>query len=191
MDEIPLRPALIVMLALTLGGYAFGRYEQPAKVVIQEHESVKVVQVEHQVVVTQTKVQKVYLKDKTEHVHREDTVVTHVDGSKEEHKTEDRNTQVKEQQVKFVDRDIYHETVKYQDRVVEKEKLKLVEAKKPDWVLSPMVGVDLGHLSAFKMSLTGPLIYGGEISRRIMGPIYLGAWGLSNASGGLSLSLEF
>ena len=38
---------------------------------------------------------------------------------------------------------------------------------------------------------SNPLIYGASISKPVLGPLTLGVWGLSNATGGLSIGLTF
>lgn len=49
------------------------------------------------------------------------------------------------------------------------------------WRVSALVGLRL------------PLqpVYGGEAARRVVGPLWLGGWGLSSGEGGVSLGLEF
>ena len=36
-----------------------------------------------------------------------------------------------------------------------------------------------------------PLVVGGLVERRIIGEVYVGAWGLSNASGGVAVTVGF
>lgn len=43
----------------------------------------------------------------------------------------------------------------------------------------------------FNVTNGSPLLYGGSITKPVLGPITLGIWGLSNASGGFSLGLTF
>ena len=50
------------------------------------------------------------------------------------------------------------------------------------WKISALAGVD------FK---GGNLAYGAELDRKILGPIYVGAWGLSNSSFGVSIGFQF
>lgn len=54
---------------------------------------------------------------------------------------------------------------------------------KPQWKVSAMAGLGANNL-------TLP-IYGAEVQKRLLGPIFVGAWGNSNREGGLSLGLEF
>lgn len=59
---------------------------------------------------------------------------------------------------------------------------RIVTAARPDWRAGPMVGFDFR---------SGSVAYGGQIHRRILGPISVGAFGLSSGVAGVSLSLEF
>lgn len=61
-------------------------------------------------------------------------------------------------------------------------------AKKPDWI----IGVTAGTLikEAVKSGIGGSYIFGGEVSRRIFGPIFLGVWVDSRAAVGLAARLE-
>lgn len=65
----------------------------------------------------------------------------------------------------------------------------VTEYRRPDWRLTALVGVQLRI--APSTSLFGPVVYGGQLERRIVGPVYLGAWGLSSGVAGASLSLAF
>ena len=50
-----LKTQVIILLAVAVGGYAFGRYAQPAKVVVKTETIIKEVKVENKHVITQTK----------------------------------------------------------------------------------------------------------------------------------------
>lgn len=52
----------------------------------------------------------------------------------------------------------------------------------PNWRVGGLVGVDLSGPSP---------AYGGQVERRIIGPVYVGAWGLSSGQAGLSVGVEF
>lgn len=176
----------IVLLVSHAALYSLGRVMTPEKLRVEE--KVKVVEVEKQVVVIQeqVKIEKVYLKDEKQKIRREEVTVNHPNGLVETKKTEDINIDsvVREQDVKFVDREVKTETVRYVDKEV--EKLVVKERPLPDWRISPMLGVQLnGGFS------TNQLVYGAELQRRIAGPISAGAWGLSSGVAGISVSLEF
>ena len=54
---------------------------------------------------------------------------------------------------------------------------------KPQWKVAAMTGLNIHSLSV--------PVYGGQVERRIIGPISAGIWGLNNGTGGVQLSLEF
>lgn len=54
---------------------------------------------------------------------------------------------------------------------------------KPQWKVSAMAGLGSNNLAL--------PIYGAEVQKRLLGPIFVGAWGNSNKEGGISLGLEF
>ncbi len=51
--------------------------------------------------------------------------------------------------------------------------------------VAALTGVDIN------LSGTSPIIYGGIVSKPILGPVTVGVWGLSNATAGLALGLTF
>ncbi|NDD84290.1 hypothetical protein EBZ38_08475 [bacterium] len=176
----------LILLVSHAAAYSLGRVMTPEKLRVEE--KLKVVEVEKQVVVVQeqVRVEKVYLKDEKQRIRREEVTLNHPDGLVETKKTEDINIDsvVREQDVKFVDREVKTETIKYVDREV--EKLVVKEKPLPDWRISPMVGLD------FKNGLqSSQVVYGGEVQRRILGSVSAGAWGLSSGVAGVSVSLEF
>lgn len=64
-----------------------------------------------------------------------------------------------------------------------------VTASPPQWRASLLAGVDFPHLD--RPALLGPIQLGAMVERRIAGPLWIGAWGMSSGVGGLALSLEF
>jgi hypothetical protein len=74
--------------------------------------------------------------------------------------------------------------VEYRDREVVKEKR--VDAPK-DWSVALLVGSSL----SLKPIGLGPVVYGASVQRRIIGPVSVGLWGLSNGTGGLSAGVTF
>ena len=179
----------VIALVVLIGAFAAGRYTAPESV--RTVETVKVVEVEKQVVVVQekVKVEKVYVQNEAQAIHREEHTTTRPDGTVEVVKTEDINVTkvVTENNTQYVDRIVEKEVVKYEDRIV--EKVKLVTMKKPDWMIGAMVGYDFKNLDATKF--VSGLHYGAHAERRILGPVFLGAWGMTNRDLGLSLSMEF
>ncbi len=59
---------------------------------------------------------------------------------------------------------------------------KVTESFKPQWKASALAGY---NLSTFEK------VYGAQVDRRIIGPVFAGIWANTNHSGGLSVSLEF
>lgn len=176
----------IVLLVSHATLYGLGRVMAPEKLRVEE--KLKVVEVEKQVVVVQeqVRIERVYLKDEKQRIRREEYTLNHPNGLVETKKTEDINIDsvVREQDVKFVDREVKTETIKYVDKEV--EKLVVKEKPLPDWRISPMLGLQLGGgLSASQ------LVYGVELQRRVAGPISAGAWGLSSGIVGINVGLEF
>lgn len=181
-----------VLVATHLVAFAFGRYLVPPNVVIQEQ--LKVVEVEHQVVAVQEKVrvEKVYVQEEKKRVHREEHTVSHPNGLVETRKTEDINVDkvVKENGIQYVDR----ETVKEVEKRVDVEKLveKKIEVQvRPDWRVTPLVGLDVPRAIANPIAAQSAIVFGGQVERRILGPISAGAWGLSNGNAGVAVSVEF
>jgi hypothetical protein len=61
-----------------------------------------------------------------------------------------------------------------------------VTQPRPNWHVGALVG---GQLSLAPLGVAP--VYGGLIERRVAGPFSVGAWALSNGTGGVSLSVEF
>ena len=189
-------PQLSALLGVLLVGVVIGWFIKPAKI----EEKIKTVEVVKEVVVTQEKVrvEVVHVKDTqvVERWHREKTEETKPDGTKIAKEVEDKNIDsiVKEKenstQVQIV-------TVEKQI-VVEKEKI--VERKPilPDWHMGVLIGV----APQFNVPTDTSLLVGLEAERRIIGPLFAGAWvmggspviggfKLTNASAGLKLGMDF
>lgn len=54
---------------------------------------------------------------------------------------------------------------------------------KPQWKVNALAGLSASNL--------GTPIYGAQVERRILGPIFAGAWGTSDQRAGISLGIEF
>lgn len=177
-------------IALFCGGVATGRFGTPAKVVEKIVYQDKVVEK----VVYQDKIviQKVYVEKKATKKRTETTTTEKPNGEKEtktvteEQEDTDTKTDEKSTQEKIV----------YVDRVIQKlvEKTKLVEAKKLDWHISAGIGYAiptvLGQQQIGTPGLQG-VVVNAEIDRRIVGPFYIGLWGNTQGTVGLSLSGSF
>lgn len=66
-----------------------------------------------------------------------------------------------------------------------REASKVIAAPAPAWRVSALAGVDLG------LAEPPVLVYGGQVERRLVGPLSVGAWGMSNGAAGASVSLQF
>lgn len=156
------------------GGYAFGRFSAPDKVVTKE--VTRTVTVEDTHAREQVRELTAQLETMKRHTRREETrkadgsvtivTDTHVDTTK------DTRTDV----------DAKKEETKHTETVREVIKEKTVERARPDW--------RIGALGAFDFR-AGALTYGALVERRVIGPVSLGAFGLTNGSVGLALTLEF
>lgn len=187
--------AAVVALLLLSGGFALGRFGQAEHVVYKERE--KVVEVEKIVYVDREKVvEKVVTIDNTKtRIVREEKTTKLPDGTETTTKTEkigvDKDvsnvaTKVEEKLV-YVDR----------DRVVTVEKEVFVDKTKPmpDWRIGAMAGLNFpqlpGLVAGDSFDVLTHTVFGLQVERRIVGPLSVGAWGLSSGTGGLTLNLEF
>ena len=62
------------------------------------------------------------------------------------------------------------------------ERVKLIERSAPNWGIGAQAGLRLGDLKP---------VFGGEVSRRVVGPVWLGAWANTSGAFGLSARVEF
>jgi hypothetical protein len=197
--------AALAALALFGGGYGLARYLTPNKVVTidttKEMEELKKLSQTLTEVVEQNKDFRTQISELKKSIHRETHTLQRPDGNVETTKVEDINVSqvVKEQEVKFVDREVKTTEIHYVDRVETKEvvKEKIVEGRKPDWALTALVGTS----APTKLDLTppylNPLVVGGVAERRILGPVFVGVWAITqvqnpaNVSGGIAVKAEF
>lgn len=147
-----------------LTSYAFGRWSAPVKTITET----KIIEVEKKTKDSNTNTNK--------DTHKETTVTEtiHPDGTREvvTKTTEDTKT----------DKTKSEKTT--EEREKEKTALKEVERSSSKVTISALAGV--GSV------LNNPvIIYGGSVSRPILGPIALGAFGLTNGVFGLSIGLVF
>lgn len=110
-----------------------------------------------------TKVQTVTQTVVQDHIHTVTVTVAKPDGSKVTTITQDNNSVVSK------DTDTNSSTVTVYN--------------KPQWKISGMAGANYNSLST--------PIYGGQVERRVLGPVFIGIWGFNNKSAGLSAGLEF
>lgn len=166
----------LVALALAGGGYALGRFTTPTKVETRTVEVTKIVEVEKEVV---------------REVKGRDIVWTRVvevrpDGSS----TTTEREATKERVETETKRDT--ETTTEATR----EATKVVTNAKPQWRASVLVGGSLAFpIRQVVSSVEVSPAFGGHVERRLVGPFWVGAWGVGAprgyAMGGLSLGVEF
>ena len=177
---LPRWTATGIAVAILLVGYAFGRFTTPSKVIERDHivETSRDTELTWHAYVGHTESKsetKVAWKTETKWLPGGAVVQTVVANS--DH-TESASSNVAENDGKL------------QERIVEKivDHERIIESKKPDWLVGAKVGLGLDGWKP---------IYGGEVSRRIVGPVFVAAWaqagGLSTAgaAAGLGVSLLF
>jgi hypothetical protein len=116
----------------------------------------------------------------------ERTRIAHPDGTTVEHQVETFNADTERHQetARVEVREI--ERVVYRDREIEKK----VELVPRNWRAGALVGLDVSRASLVPPS-PGPLVFGAHVERRIAGPVWVGAWGVTSGAVGLSLAVEF
>lgn len=191
-----------IVVALVVGGYGFGRYAQPAKVVVTEH----VVTVEKQVIVTQvvtkTQIQVVKVRDTQKDVHQVAVTETKPDGTKVVTVTTDDKSKSQTD----VNKDIAADT---QTNTLDKTVLTQTDDKKtittfgskPQWSLTLQPGFEFGealgvtsgsyNLLSKALPMAPRLMANVGIEHRFIGPIFLGAWANTRLDAGLSIRLEW
>ena len=156
-----------------LVGLLFGRYAAPSRVMERDHIVTTDREIEStwRAYVGRTKVENnVRTRWLTKTVWAKDGSVTQTRQAAEDRQTKQETTvDAREAKVR--------EVVKYQEVVHEK----IIEAKRPDWLIGARAGLGLDRQP----------VYGGEIDRRILGPVWIGAWGQYPTAGGVSVKLMF
>jgi hypothetical protein len=180
----------LVAIALFGGGYATGRFAQPAKVITTEK---VVTQIQDHIVYQDRVVTKiVYVKEKKQQQHTETVTEKKPDGTVVT-KTEtdiktDTNTNVN------TDKDQTKTGADTKTTVTTDEK-KTVTIRQPlDWRVAGGVGVSIPvFLGAKQLGIPGlnAAVIQLEIDRRIIGPFFLGLFANSQGTLGLNLSGVF
>lgn len=70
-----------------------------------------------------------------------------------------------------------------------KEEKEVGVTSKGRWLINGMVGADVS--SGIDGQIKEILVYGIQVDYRILGPIHIGAWGVTSKEAGLSVGLEF
>lgn len=174
---------VLVAILLAGGGYAFGRYGQPAKIIEKEKIVEKIVYQDKIV----EKIVKVMVQDKNRHT--ETTTTKSPDGTTVTKIITDTKTDTKTD----TSDNKTEEKVVYKDRIVEKEKI--VEASKPGWRVGAGIGLSipstfLGEPQIGVPGLRGAVVEIG-VDRRVIGPLWVGLHGNTQGTVTLGLSGEF
>lgn len=157
-----------------LVGYAFGRFMTPTKVEIKK----EIVTVEKKVV-DQEELKRIEL-ERNKKLRTVITEITHPDGRKE------KTTRVIEVTSTKKNTDQEKKTHEETEKETKQTETKLVENKGPGVTISALVGLDVLNLSTPQKP-----VYGGHIQKSILGPIGLGAFGMTNGVCGMSVGLTF
>lgn len=184
----------LTALVMFILGFGSGRYALPPKTVVTE----KIVTVEKQVVVTQTKtdVKLVYVKDKTSKKTDQSvtTIVKNPDGSV----VTTINKNIKTDQETRSSTDLSSKTDSGSSSTKE---VKIVDNKKTvttaqsGWIVQAGVGINiptmfLGEKQIGIPGLKGLVVEAG-VSRKVIGPLYMGLFGNTQGTLGLTLSGSF
>lgn len=177
---------LAVCLAVALA-YAFGRHGVPERVVVTEH--VQVQTVEKQVVVVQerVRVERVEVAQAARAIHREQTTTRQPNGAVQTRVVEDERAEASRGSVEIAKADTQARAESTRTEKEDAQAIRTVETARPAWRVHALVGVRLSDVLGGKVAPA----YGAALERRVLGPLSVGAWGLSNGSAGLSASLEF
>jgi hypothetical protein len=177
--------AWLSVAALALG-FVIGRDTAPEAVRVEER--VKVVEVTKEVLVVREKLVEAKETHKAAETHTRRRVVekTSPDGTTERRIDEETGARSTEStvEVRYVDRVVE----KFVDREVKVEAETKVEKVQPDWNVAATLGV--APLTLNPLAIQESLVLGVEVRRRIIGPVSVGLWGQTNATFGLSLSLD-
>jgi hypothetical protein len=175
-----------ISAALLAGAFLAGRYSRPARV--ETHTVTQTQTVDRIVyrVATQTveasaseKAANVETRTEWRYLPGQVVTVTQVvhDVSTSETKTEAHVATV-----------IDHTEDKSSSTRVEASKIVLA-AERPNWSIAVMPGLDVRQ--AVGSAGLGGKMLGAAVERRVLGPIWLGAWGATTGTGGISVRLEF
>lgn len=177
--------------ALGLFGAGFGaaRYSTPERVEVKTIEKTIFVETKKATETEVKREERAVQVQTQQRVRREERTVARPDGTVETTRTEtiDTDNATQERAVQVVQREATQESAVQVQQ--ERQQSSVVQMARPKWRAGALVGMDLGR--ALKADLGGSLVYGGELERRLFGPVHGGVWVLSNGTGGVKLSVEF
>jgi len=190
--------AIVLGILLLFGvGYAVGRYAAPTKTVVTTQTKVVTQVKEHVIVKHDVQVKmvahKVYIRAKAQNTHTVTETTKKPDGTVVTKTTTDTSSSDVTANTEGKKTEAASHTVadktEEKKQVATKKTKKVVENNRPNWAISPMVGVNLSGLK-----LTNPVfkpVFGLQVERRIVGPFSVGAWGLSSGQVGVELTVRF
>ena len=161
--------ALAVVVS-SAAGFSAGRFSAPLKVETKEVERV----VYQDRVVEKVITKKVKAEDRVVYIDRTITdagvreLITETTKTLEGERTKDEST-----------RDLMHESDKQRE---------VKTVLRPDWRASVLVGASMREPA---LVITGPLVIGVQVERRIVGGVSLGVWANTVGAAGASGSIEF
>lgn len=166
---------LIAVILIMAAGYGIGRFTAPEKII--EKEKKIEVEVEKEVVKEVEVIKEVIVENKN--VNTKTTIIEYPDGRKE------TITEIIDKTTIETGTDSEKNIDSERDSVVSSEssKEKITINKKPQWKVLGLAGI--------KAVDFGKPIYGGALERRVFGPFYIGAWGLSDGTAGIGAGFEF
>lgn len=189
-----MRRTLLIGAACLVVGLALGRYSAaPAEethhetaseeIAVETSETTEAQEVAHHEAATMATERTEATAERVRVVWRERIV--QADGATEEREMEldaevarlVHEAEAARREVARLEAQLAHQTTETVEVVREVEVVRQVRAPLPDWRLSGMVGLDIPGAHA---------VYGASVERRILGPIHVGAWGLSSGSFGVA-----
>lgn len=187
MENKNLLVLILGAVAFSAAGYGVGRYTTPEKIV--EKEKLRVVEVEKQVVVTQKEVEVKVVRVVEEKKDRvtTTTIETNKDGSSKTTITEKEKTDTHLAEGTTTDSKESTSSTTENSKETQKEVVKVVE-NQPNWHVGVGVGTHIPR--SFGELATGikPYVIV-DVQRRLVGSLYGGAWGTSDGTIGLGVSL--
>lgn len=175
-----IRPVIAAIAAATViaavAGFFLGRSTAPARVEVREKVVEKTVEVAGKAKESASvEAENIVRRDETRRVVHE---VRHRDGTVERTATSEavRSSEAaakREEQSREVE-------VRYVDKFIDRETVKVVEAK-ATWGIAARAGIASGPRA----------IYGAEVSRRVLGPLWLGVYADTTKAAGVQVRWEF
>lgn len=153
---------VFIVIVIFLVGLAIGRFSLPAKVITK----------------TETKIVEKIVEATHKDIKTDTVVVITETTDKEGVKTKKTVITDKTKTEVDIDKKTNTNTTAKTEKIVQYDKNSLV--------ISALVGTD-----TFSSGGSSNPIFGGHVQKRLIGPIYMGIWGLSNKTFGASIALTF